>query len=179
MCHIFRVTGPLCGEFIGPRTEASYAELWCFLCSATWINDWVKNREAGELRRHRSHYDVIVIIFNHLSPNWWSIFLNITSKSLANRITSDQRVVIHGNKCLILFLTRYFMSWTHNSAKKGNHRLLISPVSLRTVFSDLALWRHHSWSVTSRELEVLALWQNIRGLFLHAQIGTNIIFTNE
>ena len=33
--NIFRVTGPLCGEFTGhrwiPRTNASDAELWCFL----------------------------------------------------------------------------------------------------------------------------------------------------
>ena len=37
--NIFRVTGPLCGESTGhrwiPRAKASYAELWCFLWSAT------------------------------------------------------------------------------------------------------------------------------------------------
>ena len=27
----------------------------------TWINDWVNNREAGDLRRHHGHYDVIVM----------------------------------------------------------------------------------------------------------------------
>ena len=36
--NIFRVTGPLCGEFTGlrwiPRTKASNGELWCFLWSA-------------------------------------------------------------------------------------------------------------------------------------------------
>ena len=36
--NMFRVTGPLCGEFSGhrwiPRTKASDAELWCFLWSA-------------------------------------------------------------------------------------------------------------------------------------------------
>ena len=36
--NIFHVTGPLCGEFTGPRwiplTRASDAELWCFLWSA-------------------------------------------------------------------------------------------------------------------------------------------------
>ena len=36
--NIFRVTGPLCGEFTGhrwiPRTKASDAEPWCFLWSA-------------------------------------------------------------------------------------------------------------------------------------------------
>ena len=26
-----------------------------------WINSWVNNREAGDLRRHRAHYDVTVI----------------------------------------------------------------------------------------------------------------------
>ena len=29
-----------------------------FIWSAPWINGWVKNREAGDLRRHRAHYDV-------------------------------------------------------------------------------------------------------------------------
>ena len=63
--NIFRVTGPLCGEFTGdrwiPRTKASDAELWCFLWSAPWISGWVNNREAGELGRQRAHYDVIVM----------------------------------------------------------------------------------------------------------------------
>ena len=26
-----------------------------------WINDWVSNRQAGDLRRQRDHYDVIVM----------------------------------------------------------------------------------------------------------------------
>ena len=30
-----------------------------FICP--WINDWVNNREAGHLRRHRGHYDVNVM----------------------------------------------------------------------------------------------------------------------
>ena len=38
-------------------------------------------------------------------------------QSLANRITSDPKIVIHGNECIILILTRYLMSWTLNSAK--------------------------------------------------------------
>ena len=61
--NIFRATGPLCGEFTGPRwipcTKASNAELWCFLWSAPWINGWVNNREPRDLRRHRAHYNVL------------------------------------------------------------------------------------------------------------------------
>ena len=28
---------------------------------SAWINGWVNNREAGDLRRHRAHYDVTVM----------------------------------------------------------------------------------------------------------------------
>ena len=63
--NIFRVTGLLCGEFIGrrwiPLTKASNSELWCFLSSAPCIKGWVNNREVGDLRRHHAHYDVIVM----------------------------------------------------------------------------------------------------------------------
>ena len=45
-----------------PRTKARDAEAWCFLWSAPWINRWVNNREAGDLWRHRAHYDVIVVM---------------------------------------------------------------------------------------------------------------------
>ena len=59
--NIFRVTGPLLGEFTGhwwtPLTKASDAELWCFL----WINGRVNNSEAGDLRRHRTQYDVTIM----------------------------------------------------------------------------------------------------------------------
>ena len=44
-------------------TKGSDAELWCFLWFAHWINGWVNNREAGDLRRHRAYYDVIVMEF--------------------------------------------------------------------------------------------------------------------
>ena len=33
-----------------------------FSLICVWINDWVNNREAGDLRRYRAHYDVIVMI---------------------------------------------------------------------------------------------------------------------
>ena len=46
------------GEFSAKK--ASDAKLWCFFI-CTWINCWVKNCEAGDMRRHRAHYDVILM----------------------------------------------------------------------------------------------------------------------
>ena len=63
--NIIRVTGPLCGELTGdrwiPHTKASDAELWWVFFICVWINGWVNNREAADLRRHRAQYDVIVM----------------------------------------------------------------------------------------------------------------------
>ena len=63
--NIFRVTGHLCGEFTShrwiPCTKASDAELWGFCLICAWMNGWVNNREAGDLRSHRTHYDVTIM----------------------------------------------------------------------------------------------------------------------
>ena len=41
------------------------ALMFSLIC--VWINGWVNNREAGDLRRHLGHYDVIVMDLNNIS----------------------------------------------------------------------------------------------------------------
>ena len=36
------------------------ALIFSMICA--WTNDWVNNRDAGDLRSHRAHYDVIVML---------------------------------------------------------------------------------------------------------------------
>ena len=43
-----------------------------FSLICAWINDWVNNREADDLRHHRSHYDVIVMNLQTIAPVLWS-----------------------------------------------------------------------------------------------------------
>ena len=52
------------------------ALMFSLICA--WINAWVNTREAGDLRRYRAHYDVIVMFpFMHNSGSmtviwmWW------------------------------------------------------------------------------------------------------------
>ena len=51
--HRWSVNSPHKGQWRG-------ALIFSLIC--VWINVWVNNREAGHLRRHRAHYDVIVMI---------------------------------------------------------------------------------------------------------------------
>ena len=53
LLDICAVNSPHKGQWHG----ALMASLIC-----VWINGWVNNREAGDLRRHRIHYDVTVMI---------------------------------------------------------------------------------------------------------------------
>ena len=50
--HRSLVNSPHKGQWRG-------ALMFSLICA--WINSWAKNREANDLRRHRAHYDLIVL----------------------------------------------------------------------------------------------------------------------
>ena len=65
--HRSPVNSPHKGQWRG-------ALMFSFICP--WINGWVNNCEAGDLRHHRGHYDVIVMLYSkhnidHVSM--WSV----------------------------------------------------------------------------------------------------------
>ena len=71
--NIFRVTGNFCaGNSPVPAefpTQGQWRGALMFSLICVWINDWVNNREAVDLRRYRAYYDVIVM---HLDmAKWW------------------------------------------------------------------------------------------------------------
>ena len=49
----------------GPPVNSPHKGLWrgslMFSLVCAWMNGWVNNREAGDLRRYRAHYDVTVM----------------------------------------------------------------------------------------------------------------------
>ena len=51
--HRSPVNSPHKGQWRG-------ASMFYLIC--VWINGWVNNREAGDLRRYRAHYDVSVMV---------------------------------------------------------------------------------------------------------------------
>ena len=61
--HRSPVNSPHKGQWRG-------ALVFFFIC--VWINGWVKNREAGDLRRHRAHYDVTIMYADQpwTDPSW-------------------------------------------------------------------------------------------------------------
>ena len=67
--HRSPVNSPHKGQWLG-------ALMFSLIC--VWINDWVNNREAGDLRRYRAHYDVIVMPRLIYAPShWYKVARNI------------------------------------------------------------------------------------------------------
>ena len=58
------------------------ALMFSLICA--WINGWVNNREAGDLKRHHAHYDVTVMLFRFSrkflmrNPCPWCCYLIVT-----------------------------------------------------------------------------------------------------
>ena len=52
------------------------ALMFSLIC--VWINGWVNNREAGDLRRYRAHYDVTVMIneWERKQHRWRRLYFN-------------------------------------------------------------------------------------------------------
>ena len=66
--HRSPVNSPYKGQWHG-------AFMFSLIC--VWINGWVNNREAGDLRRYRAHYGIIVITTSN--PSGHILYIIITS----------------------------------------------------------------------------------------------------
>ena len=152
---------PLCGEFTGdwwiPLTKASNAELWCFLWSSPWKNGWVNNREAGDLRRHRAHYDAIVMI---------SVFMNIetnTKTTLDCALTGRQFVHMlslhyHKWRSLLHFshIHSVWLAWFTFCWWRHNQSIAQCVIETDNGYAD-------TWKMTSHSLDISFIQGDILG----------------
>ena len=69
--NIFCVTGLSCGEFTGqrwiPLTKGQWRGVLMFSLICAWTKGWVNNLDAGDLSRHRAHYDVTVMTLSKMT----------------------------------------------------------------------------------------------------------------
>ena len=70
---------------VNSRTEASDTELLMFSLMCAWINGWVNNREGGDLRRHRTPYDVTVIRQSWTNPQYHCLRIKCDRVSKLNQ----------------------------------------------------------------------------------------------
>ena len=145
--NIFRVTGPFWVEFTGHRTKASDAELWCFLWSAP--NERLsKHGETGDLRRHRAHYDVMIMwslmIGYSLNYNCYEVqllccLLHHTGSTIVNKNPGDllntanpeMSGILLIRSTIIIYNSWHFSIVKHEHLIRFNQSDLVTPLITR------------------------------------------------
>ena len=93
---------------------------WCgalmFSLICAWVNDWVNNRKAGDLRRHRGHYDVNVIHVYNLKSicNVFELsrfLLSLLRQKLIARCTSAK--IIMQLDCCTIYIVLYMYKYRY------------------------------------------------------------------
>ena len=133
------------GEFPSQRPLTNLALTFSLIC--VWINDWVNNREAGDLRRYHSHYDVIVmfILVDNGRPFAEDIFRGILLNDKFCILIKIPQMFVPED--LIDNKLHWFRSWLSVRPISGD-----KPISepMRTNVHDV-LW-HYLATMSSKEI---------------------------
>ena len=79
-----------------------------------WINGWVNNREAGDVRRYRAHYDVIVMVSKLLlevTMGHWHWHRCLPSCNLYLHKGDDRELADMGMLWAVCSLHRHINTW--------------------------------------------------------------------
>ena len=82
-----------------------------FSLICVWINGWVKNGEAGDLRRHRAHYDVILMevrsmrCFEATSHKWKHVVCILLE------LSRTDRMIVPNVSYKNIYVTRSYHDW--------------------------------------------------------------------
>ena len=90
------------------------ALMFFFICA--WINSWLNNREAGDLRSHRAHYDVIVMLMN-----FHQISLKYYPRGTCDNKTEMVLVMLWRGTLMFSLICAWINDWVNNR-KAGDLR---------------------------------------------------------
>ena len=125
-----------------------------------WIKGWVNNREAGDLRRHRAHYEVILIycpirIFsyncNNLGKCYGEMFITVLIRTFGAFSLRHNKSCVYENSA---FSAQVFYNSSHciNSPPSGQNGHHFPDDIFRCVFVNekFVFWLKVHWSLFLR-----------------------------
>ena len=123
------------------------ALMFSLIC--VWINGWVNNREAGDLRRCRSHYDVTVMKFN--SVTHWGRVTHLCVSKLT--ITGSDNGLSPGRRQAIIWTNAGILFIGHSGT---NFRLILIKIhtfSYRKIHLKVSFEKWRPFCLGLNELE--------------------------
>ena len=162
--NIFRVTGHLCGEFTGPGefpaqrpvTRSFDVPLIC-----VGLKGWINNREAGDFRRYRVHYDVTVMSMKLSRVDSYTnleVEYNDSNCNVMSSYTSP--------------LFQYVKSMSRVNSIPTNHVLVVNTLPLYVIILCLCIKIHMAhWKHSAPcPRQVQSTWgENLNGINIHVK----------
>ena len=101
----------ICVVYSPHKGQWRRALVFSLICA--WLNGWAINGEAGDLRCHRSHYDVIVMISHEISYGFscWRVTTRVPDQDITWTSVDLAPVRCHGIHLRAL-------SWRYQSIKR-------------------------------------------------------------
>ena len=172
---------PVIGEF--PSERASDAELWCLFLICAWIKDWVNNREVGDLKRYRTHYDVTVMddpptgfIQADSKLYYFDVLSSETTGELAKPVYTRRRISRQhiAGRTITVYPRKYAHGFCFVVLCCG-YTLTDFPISIR--LTSLALWQSNDCPSASKatlmNMDKYFMWIHYERLHNHNKAKHN------
>ena len=154
--NIFRVTGHLCRSLVNSPHKGQWRGALMFSLIRVWIKGWVNNREAGDLRRYRGHYDVIVTFI--MIWGWYGCLYSIAPLSMTTQ-TCLNTYFVCSYCCIITDLKTHAESITYTVRCRYNAvNFLTNDHKIHPIARPLGqsmgciFWIHHLTDILSQFL---------------------------
>ena len=87
--------------------KGQWRRAFIFSLICAWISGWVNNRKAGDLRRHRVHYHVIVILMRIAMTYYFHIITYIVPATVCKMFMLLGKKVIINKYVLAILIKKY------------------------------------------------------------------------
>ena len=144
----FRVTGPLCGispvPVISPH-KGQWRGALMFSLICVWMNGWVNNHEAGDLRRIRGHYDVIVMIWKSATADQhWILGILVRAVITNMHYCLPHRSAIQLNINYSYVDHNVFIAWVYSGIRLTWYHISHSQLIAKWHFPP---WSSETWHI--------------------------------
>ena len=152
-----------------------------FSLISAWINGWVNNRKAGDLKRHRAHYDGTVMFAAFSLAGVWEDILSFTGSRVPIPKKETRSLCVLG-KCWLRTLAAFVWScmsqnWVELVQSKHNWTWWHVPsasIFLKRILLTYTLQRECSRRAFNASWETLDWY---RTPFITSKVHWNLFFT--
>ena len=150
--YIFRVTGHLCRSPVNSPHKGQWRGALMFSFIWVWINGWVNNHEAGDLRHYRTHYDVTVMSFIWV---WNVVVTSLTAMDSHNLFAHICHGYFTDTGAMVHLQKSWLWNWQIQTYKKITSKKKNCDWKVREQARLRVTGRQRNWDIQQKTMFIL------------------------